>query len=253
MIDLSLSTKLQTQYRTAYPIPYVVIDNFLPEFALNSCREEILKHDIWHCDTVDWTKEFQQNKFYYPNENTDISEIQQKLPVTTLIMNYLNSPEFITYLENLTGFKKLYRDPKLLGGGIHRIKRGGKLAIHKDYNQHPETKKQRRLNLLIYLNKNWNAEWGGNLELWSHETWKKVIEIEPIFNRAVIFDIDKSPHGHPHPLNTPEEIDRYSLALYYFTDTEVKENNKRTVVFYRDEEVGISNKTTDKEIEDLFK
>jgi hypothetical protein len=128
----------------------------------------------------------------------------------------------------------------MLGGGIHKINKGGKLSIHIDYNQHPGQKWKRNLNVLLYLNENWEKEWGGNLELWGGNPWKKEIEVEPIFNRAVIFSIEDAPHGHPIPLNTPDDV-----ALYYFTDEEVKD--KHTVIFYRDEELGI------KETDNLFK
>jgi hypothetical protein len=75
---------------------------------------------------------------------------------------------------------------------------------------------------------------------------KKQIEVEPIFNRAVIFSIEDAPHGHPIPLNTPEDVYRYSLALYYFTDEEV--TNKHSVIFYEDAKLGIT-----QNIDDIFK
>jgi len=55
---------------------------------------------------------------------------------------------------------------------------------------------------------------------------------------VVIFDIEDAPHGHPVPLNTPENLDRYSLALYYFVDEEPREDEKHTVIFYKDNEIG---------------
>jgi Rps23 Pro-64 3,4-dihydroxylase Tpa1-like proline 4-hydroxylase len=224
MIDYTLSDKLKIQYQTAKPFPYIVIDNFLPEFLLKSCLEEIKKHKKWFSNGEEWVEEFEKNKLYYP---------------------YMNSEPFIKFLENLTGFEKLYRDPVMMGGGIHKINKGGKLSIHIDYNQHPNQKWKRNLNVLLYLNENWVKEWGGNLELWGGEPWKKEIEVEPIFNRAVIFSIEDAPHGHPIPLNTPDDVSRYSLALYYFTDEEVKD--KHSVIFYRDEELGIN------ETDNLFK
>jgi Rps23 Pro-64 3,4-dihydroxylase Tpa1-like proline 4-hydroxylase len=178
-----------------------------------------------------------------------MQEFKTKLPNTTLIMDYLNSDDFLKFLTNLTGYRKVYRDPVLMGGGIHKIKKGGKLSVHIDYNEHPENKNKRVLNLLIYLNKNWKSEWNGNLEFWSKDRTQKEIEIEPIFNRAVIFDIEDAPHGHPIPLNTPEDVDRFSLALYYFTDDKVEPEKKHTVIFYKDYELG--NKTQN--LEDLFK
>ena len=240
MIDYTLSDKLKIQYQTANPFPYIVIDNFLPEFLLESCLEEIKQHDEWYSNQMEWVEEFERNKFYYPTDSTDMNEFKKKVPITNMITEYMNSDSFIKFLENLTGFEKLYRDPIMLGGGIHKIKKGGKLSIHIDYNQHPGRKWKRNLNLLLYLNKDWKSEWGGNLEFWDNKSWEKKIEIEPIFNRAVIFSIEDALHGHPIPLNTPDEVDRYSLALYYFTD-EIPESEHH-VIFYYDEDLGVNKK-----------
>ena len=246
MIDYSLSEKFKVQYRTAKPFPYIVIDNFLPEFLLQSCLNEIKKHDEWYSNQVEWIKPLEVNKFYYPTDNTDMMEFSKKLPITNMVTEYMNSEPFLKFLENLTGFEKLYRDPIMLGGGIHKIKKGGKLSVHIDYNEHPGRKWKRNLNLLLYLNENWKSEWEGNLEFWDADSLKKQIEVEPIFNRAVIFSIEDAPHGHPIPLKTPEDVYRYSLALYYFTNEEV--TNKHTVIFFEDATLGIT-----ENIDDIFK
>jgi hypothetical protein len=246
MIDYSLSEKFKVQYRTAKPFPYIVIDNFLPEFLLQSCLNEIKKHDEWYSNQEQWIEPFEVNKFYYPTDTTDMMEFSRKLPITNMVTEYMNSEPFLKFLENLTGFEKLYRDPIMLGGGIHKIKKGGKLSVHIDYNEHPGKKWKRNLNLLIYLNENWKSEWEGNLEFWDENSTKKHIEVEPIFNRAVIFSIEDAPHGHPIPLNTPEDVYRYSLALYYFTDEEV--TNKHSVIFFEDAKLGIT-----ENIDDIFK
>jgi hypothetical protein len=231
MIDFKLSEHLKTQYRSASPFPYIVIDNFLPEFLLNKSLEELENHDYWYHNITKWIEEYEINKFYTPNHDTDIPELRKNIPITSFIFDYLNSDEFIKFLKNLTGFDDLESDKRLLGGGVHKIISGGKLSVHKDYNVHPETKKHRKLNLLLYLNKNWESDWNGNLEFWNKNITKKVVEIEPTFNRAVIFSIENAPHGHPIPLNTPEGVSRYSLALYYFSDEIPKETH--TVVFYK--------------------
>jgi Rps23 Pro-64 3,4-dihydroxylase Tpa1-like proline 4-hydroxylase len=235
MINYELSENLKTQYKNGIPFPHIVIDNFLPEFLLKSCIDEIVQHDEWHFNTEEWIDEYEKNKFFYPSATTDMNYFKKKLPITNMITEYMNSPSFLEFLENLTGFEKLYKDPIMLGGGIHKIKRGGKLAVHTDYNEHPGKKWKRNLNLLLYLNENWKSEWGGNLELWDKNLNGKKVEIEPIFNRAVIFSIEDAPHGHPIPLNTPDYVSRYSLALYYFTDEEV--TNPKFVRFYDDYEL----------------
>lgn len=247
MIDLSLFEKLSTNYQTAYPFPYIVIDNFLPEFLVSKCFNEVKNVDEWGFNEQKWVDTFQVNKFYLPAKNEDVDKFKNDLPTTTLILDYLNSQNFLAALENLTGISKLFRDPLLTGGGVHKINKGGKLAIHKDYNIHPDTKYRRKLNLLLYLNEDWNTRWGGNLELWNKELSTKIIEVEPLFNRAVIFTIDDAPHGHPYPLACPENISRYSLALYYFVD-EIP-NDGHSVIFYSNKEVGIK----EHEYEKIFK
>ena len=119
-------------------------------------------------------------------------------------------------------------DPGFSGGGAHKIRTGGKLSLHVDFNIHSETKRFRVLNLLLYLNPQWEEEWEGALELWDLDNKKLSDKIYPIFNRAVIFTLsDKSVHGHPVPLKTPEGIERYSLALYYYIEEPNQEYYER--------------------------
>lgn len=242
MIDYSLADKLSFQYQNAKPYPYIVIDNFLPKSLMKSVLEEIKKNDVWAMNSTKWIEEFEQNKLYYPNHDNPPEEINRILPITKMVFDYLNSSEFLEFLQKLTGYKNLEKDPTFMGGGIHRIRTGGKLSVHLDYNEHPVSKKYRKLNLLIYLNENWKSEWKGNLELWSKDRKYKELDVEPIFNRAVLFNIEEAPHGHPIPLQTPNDVDRYSLALYYFSD--VEPDHKHPVQFFGDGMLGEKNTET---------
>ena len=80
-----------------------------------------------------------------------------------------NSKPFISVLENITGIKGLIPDPYFLGGGFHEICQGGHLSVHADFNHHKLMDLERRINVLIYLNKGWQEAWGGQLELWDRE------------------------------------------------------------------------------------
>jgi hypothetical protein len=162
--------------------------------------------------------------------DNNLVELENAAPISRYIMDYLNSPEVLKFLSELTGIENLIPDNTFFGGGIHKISKGGKLAVHADYSFHRNTGHHRRINLLLYLNKNWQSEWNGNLELWSPDMSKKIADIEPLFNRAVIFNITNDAlHGHPKPLNTPENVDRYSFALYYFTENRPKEEIERNL------------------------
>jgi Rps23 Pro-64 3,4-dihydroxylase Tpa1-like proline 4-hydroxylase len=125
---------------------------------------------------------------------------------------------FLEWLEDMTGIAGLLPDPHMIGGGPHEIRRGGKLAVHADFNRHPHTGLDRRLNVLLYLNREWQQAWGGHLELWDLNR-ERCKQIAPVFNRLVVFaTTSTSWHGHPVPLTCPPGVYRRSIAFYYYTD-----------------------------------
>jgi Rps23 Pro-64 3,4-dihydroxylase Tpa1-like proline 4-hydroxylase len=162
----------------------------------------------------------QINKFFTPYNVNSVDNLYLQSPTVYSVLQHLNTPRFTKFLSDLTGIEGLLPDPDMFGAGCHKIKTGGKLS----YNIHSATGNFRVLNLLLYLNPQWLDHWGGHLELWNYDEKKLEKKIAPLMNRAVIFTLsDHSVHGHPHPLQTPPEIDRYSLALYYF----IKEPNQQ--------------------------
>jgi len=155
-----------------------------------------------------------------------ISNVKEigKGKIASKILNYLNSSEFVEFLEKLTGIQNLIVDPNFIGGGIHLIPSDGRLGVHVDFSRAPfDGTKYRRLNVLLYLNKDWKEEWNGALELWDgrpSEGGKNIKNIYPHFNTLVIFGTAKdSWHGHPIPTTSPQGIFRTSLATYYYSDT----------------------------------
>lgn len=102
-----------------------------------------------------------------------------------------------------------------VGGGYHLIPPGGYLAVHTDFNRSPVTGLHRRLNLLVYLNDDWQDEQGGQLELWGEAG--PVVSIRPELNTTAVFATsDQSWHGHPQPTTRW----RRSVAAYFFTEAE---------------------------------
>ena len=116
-------------------------------------------------------------------------------------------------------------------GGLHEIKQGGVLKIHTDFNKHPTNNLDRRVNLLLYLNKNWKDSYGGHLELWDKNMKECFNKVKPEFNTMVIFNTnDFSNHGHPDPLKCPYNLSRKSIATYYFSNGRPQnEINKRLI------------------------
>ncbi len=204
-----LLPSLKTEYASAQPFPHIAMENFLDlEIA-----EAVLKEFPGESD-IRWKNYYDQNQKKQANENEAFMG-----PLTRKLLRALNSTEFLKFLEEMTGIENLVADPGFRGGGLHNIYRGGKLGIHADFNKHESLNLDRRLNLLIYLNKNWKEEYGGHIELWNDNMSQCVKRHLPLFNRAVVFTTtDTSYHGHPDPLNCPPDMSRKSLALYYYTD-----------------------------------
>ena len=196
------------QYREASPFPNIVFENFLDTGFLRRVAKEVAGMDrsMWHRTTTERERKL---------STEDVSLFG---PFTRHAFATLNSSAFVTFLEELTGIGGLIADPHLRGGGLHEIERGGLLGVHADFNFYKRMRVWRRINLLVYLNTEWDETWGGHLELWDAGGKTCVKRIAPMFNRAVLFDTSsRSYHGHPLPLNCPEGQSRKSLALYYYT------------------------------------
>lgn len=201
---------LHDAYVGAEPFPHIVIDDFLSPSVLDACLEDFPKAPDPDSMTFDRAQER-----YKTSYNPDY------LPPRTRSFFYsLNSRPFIEFLQNMTGVKGLIPDPYFLGGGFHETRQGGHLSVHADFNVHPPLKVERRLNLLVYLNKDWKMDYGGGLELWDRQMQGCVKKVEPAFNRCVVFSTNAtSYHGHPDPVAHPAGTPRRSLALYYYTAT----------------------------------
>lgn len=210
--------KLKNVNYENYPFPHTIIDNFLKNHTLDNILLNInnLKDNDANSKFINPSSPFEYNKYAFSSNFGDY--------LKELFME-LNSPEFIKHLETITGIKDLItNDITLPGAGIHRIKNGGYLKLHTDFNSYYNHygKLDRRINLLIYMNPEWKEEYNGSLCLCDKEKNSCVKKILPILNRCVIFNTsNKSIHGHPEVLNTPENICRQSIAVYYYT----KNNN----------------------------
>lgn len=210
-----IAARYQPGYAVAAPFPHCVIDDFLPGWA----AEQLLARfpgpeaPFW----FDWAKGDTTNQ---PKKQGlgHISRLEGADPYIFSVLFAFNSYPFIHFLETLTGIDGLIPDPHYHGGGLHQILPGGKLKVHADFNYLEKLKLYRRINVLLYLNKNWKPEYGGDIELWNRDMSACKQKIAPVFNRCVIFNTDShSYHGHPEPLNCPQGMTRKSIALYYYT------------------------------------
>jgi Rps23 Pro-64 3,4-dihydroxylase Tpa1-like proline 4-hydroxylase len=220
-IDLdSTAQQLSTFYREATPFPHIVIDNFFNTELLSRVANEFP-----NLSTDKSTTEFNdRNQIKLGSCRGD----SQQPETCQEFMRYLNSHQFIEFLHKLTSIKEpIIPDPHFVGGGFHEVKRDGLLKLHLDFARHYETNLDRRINILIYLNKNWEESYGGHLQLWDKNTQQCGKKILPIFNRLAIFNTtDNALHGHPDPVTCPADRSRKSIALYYYSNGRPKDERR---------------------------
>ena len=205
--------RLSDRYRNANPFPHIVIDDFLPL----DVAERIL--DLFPSSS---DPHFKQPD-YKTHQAKKLGRVQDSYfvgidPWLRSTLFEFNSMAFLDFLEILTGINGLIPDPHFKGGAFHQILPGGKLDVHADFNTDERRMLLRRINALIYLNKDWKPDYHGELELWTEDMRSRIASIPPIFNRCVIFNTTSTAfHGHPTPLASPPGITRKSIALYYYS------------------------------------
>ena len=206
--------EVERQYKSALPFNHVIIDDFfLPQVAEQLANEFPDYND--------------PSLGYYNNaiENKKVFNKWDKFPkMTYQAFTMLGRFNFLFKMRGLIGDPnntELWMDHGLNGGGWHMHTRNGNNNVHLDYNIHPKLGEQRKLNIIIYMTPDWQPEWEGGLELWSHDPETRrpkdlVKTVENKFNRAVIFDTTQNSwHGLPNKIKCPEGVVRKSLAAYY--------------------------------------
>tara|TARA_B100002019_G_C21206594_1_gene567016 strand:- start:280 stop:1005 length:726 start_codon:yes stop_codon:yes gene_type:complete len=209
-----------------HPFDHYLIDNFLEENTI-----EKISNQFFDYDSDDW--------FFYNNviENKKTLQAWHKFPSEIYkIFQFFCSSEFVNTLKEITGIQNLYPDYGLHGAGMHIHSRGGKLNIHKDYSIHPKLCLQRKLNLILFLSKDWESSWGGALEFWSNSKDNKPLQmekkIECVYNRAILFDTTQNSwHGLPNEIQCPDNFYRKTLAMYYLTEVDEKCEERYRALF----------------------
>ena len=213
----AIGDSLMEAYAFAEPFSHAVIDHFLPEALAEKLLTHFPQDKKMHDKIYEKGYGGLHKRQIFPY---DCDEFVRNT------FSFFNSAAMLQFLEGLTNIKGLLPDPYFAGGGFHEISTGGLLGIHADFRVNEGLQLVRRVNVLIYLNKDWKESYGGKLELWDKNMQAKIKEVAPIFNRCVIFNTDAdSFHGHPEPLTTPAGVTRKSIALYYYTSQEIRNDS----------------------------
>lgn len=194
-------------FKNAVPYPHIVIENFLSDDIASELEETFPPIDnTWY-------------RYWNPIEKKYAKNTFDGLSAYQTLFETLQTDDFVNKISQITGISGIEADPYLHGAGIHYHPRGGKLDMHLDYSIHPKSGKERRINIILYLNRDWNVEYGGDLQLWNSEFTQCEARISPKFNSAVIFRTsDISYHGLPTPITCPINKGRKSIAIYYVSD-----------------------------------
>lgn len=202
---------VKKQVKEAQPFPHFYLDNFLNE----TFAEEVYNAFPAFEDARQIGREY--NKV---NEKLKIQVTDSALfpdPFKKLD-NLLSSPEFLALMSELMGIPDLLADPDLFGGGIHETNSGGHLDVHVDFNYLKAKHWHRRLNILIYFNKDWKEEYGGYFDIWDKDVKKCYGTFAPIFNRVFVFATSEISFHGVTPVTCPPDVFRKSFAAYYYTE-----------------------------------
>lgn len=203
--------QLAAQFTKAEPFPHLVLERFL-ELTPDEVGENFPAPD-----SACWSKRYdfyQSGKMYC--RDTDVLP-----PLITSMFYELSSPPFLRFLESVTGISGLIPDPYYEGGGLHCSGPGGVLVPHTDFHYYERLHLYRRINLLLYLNPEWDESFGGCLELWRKGDREPTRRVVPNWGTCVIFRTDDdSVHGFTTLVDSGHW--RRSLALYYYTSREAE-------------------------------
>lgn len=219
----SRAADLAESYRANRPFPHLVFDEFLvPGAALEAAR------DFPTDDDQHWTR------YRHVNENKAHTDRWEDFPPTiAAIVREMNSPRFVELLSRVTGIEGLRADPDIEGGGMHQSWQGGYLNVHTDFTMHRKNQTwRRRCNLILYMNEDWNPDWGGALQLWDSRMKDQMEQVPCLLNRAVLFNTPKALHGFPDPLTCPEGRSRKSVQWYYYTADESEDAVPVATTYY---------------------
>eukprot|EP00854_Cymbomonas_tetramitiformis_P027146 gene27146-33404_t len=180
MVERAL--RLRDSYEAARPFPHIQVDNMFPEQLVQKVAAEFsdaTREDLdaacssrlrgVSCHWLDSTKKGESTSKQTKEPEglkSGVIHPDEMGPYTTLLFMLMRSPQFVKFLESLTGVKHLFPDPHYKGSGLHMTRPGGYLQVHADFNFLTAYKIDRRVNVFLYLNENWEDDWGGHLELW---------------------------------------------------------------------------------------
>ena len=202
---------LSARFQSAVPFPSICIDNFLDEAFAHEVADAFPSFEEAKRLGHGFNAVNERGKYQIP----DSSQFPE--PILKLHES-LSSHEFLSAMEKMSGIEGLVADAHLVGGGIHQTGPRGHLDVHVDFNYITKLRLHRRLNILVFFNREWQSSWGGNLELWDADVKTCHHSFEPLFNRCCIFQTSEISFHGVTAVKCPSNFARKSFAAYYYTN-----------------------------------
>jgi hypothetical protein len=196
--------ELAAEFAAAEPFPALVLDGFVTDEVAEGLVAEFPAIDA-----------MARSNDYIFGDKRESPTLASAGPTVQRYHDLLLSPEFADLLSRLTG-RTLFVDSSFHGGGFHQGGNGSFLDTHVDFNIHPHHDDWLRvLNILLYLNKDWQPEFDGSLLIRSDPA-AEPRSIAPLFNRGVVMlTSDHTYHGYRR-MTLPPGVTRKSIAAYAY-------------------------------------
>jgi len=219
--------ELQKQYRSHPDYSLLTLENFIPQDLVTLMAKEL--DDIPLEDCKHFTR---AGSCMYEFNNVD------RTPVQDAVVHALHSGTFIKWLQEVTDTVDLIPDPHLIGAGYMKSFAGDSLKVHTDFNWNDQLRLHRMLSVVIYLNEEWEDEWGGQLQFYDTKRDKVHTKVPVGPGNCVIWNYNNFAfHGYPEPMNCPEGVSRKGIRFFYYVSN-AKHDDKhpphRSLYWYDD-------------------
>ncbi len=208
------TSHLKKKFISAKPFPHLILDDVFDYEAFN-----LLSTDL--------------EAFYSSNEGGGVrwNTVAEKgkwgssgliLPESLVSLNEtLKSDRFIRFIEEITGFQNLSVTSNINGRSFsffHAMMPGSYLAPHTDHARDLNKGPYHVANIVFYMSKAWDPNWGGGTTLFSTKIeLKSDIEFRP--NRALIFMHSRESIHGTQEISNDAEITRYSIYYDFYSSS----------------------------------
>ena len=173
IFDPAFKAQLKADFNREDPYRHIIIDNFLSDALANRLYE--------HFPSVDTLETHWKGLNEKKSESSDFDTFHQSF---AQLKKSLFDENLYRWVSEITGIEDVFITDDHMGAGLHQGVNGSFLDIHIDFNIHHIKNVHRRLNMLIYLEKNWKETYGGHLEMWNADMTRCEKTVLPAFKQV---------------------------------------------------------------------